>query len=69
MKNTANMSDEIERIAKQYFHVDTMETRRSDSEDFYDVAIWSIKSALTAAYMAGASARPQKAEVNKHGET
>ena len=57
MNKALNMSDDIERIAKEYFHVETLDTRRSDRLDFYDVAVWSIKSALTAAYMAGASAR------------
>lgn len=62
MKNNDNeisMSDEIERIAKQYLSVETLATRRSDSLDFHDVAVWSLKSALTAAYMAGASRATQ----------
>lgn len=68
MSKAPNMSDEIERIAKEYFHVETMETRRSDRLDFYDVAIWSIKSALTAAYMSGASARKDVAAQTASGD-
>lgn len=68
MSKTPSMSDEIERIAKQYFHVETLETRRSDRLDFHDVAVWSIKSALTAAYMAGASARSDSKAQPERGE-
>jgi len=40
-------------IAKKTLHVDTLETRKSDSLDFHDVAVWSVKAALEAAYRAG----------------
>lgn len=40
-------------IAKQYLHIDTLETQKSDELDFHDLAVWSIKSALQAAYDAG----------------
>ncbi len=41
-------------IARQHLGISTMETRRSDSLDFHDVAVWKVKEALTAAYRAGA---------------
>jgi len=40
-------------IAKEEFRVKTLETRNGDSLDFYDVAVWSIKSALEKAYEQG----------------
>jgi hypothetical protein len=33
--------------------IETLETRNSDSLDFYDVAVWSLKKALQEAYEAG----------------
>jgi hypothetical protein len=43
-------------IAKEQLHIDTLETRNSDSLDFHDVAVWSVKAALDAAYRAGLAA-------------
>ena len=40
-------------IAKDELHLETLETRKSDSLDFHDCAVWSIKAALAAAYEAG----------------
>lgn len=37
--------------------LDTLETRRSDSLDFHDVAVWTIKSALEHAFEAGRKSR------------
>jgi hypothetical protein len=48
-----NKIPSIESIAKQVLFVETMETRLSDSLDFYSVAIWQIKEALELAYKAG----------------
>lgn len=59
----ANISEEIERIAKEYLRVSTLQTRRSDALDFYDLPVWEIRAALTAAYMSGAShGKPEKQE-------
>jgi hypothetical protein len=33
-----------------------IETRRSDSLDFHDVAVWSVRAALEAAFRAGLAA-------------
>ena len=40
-------------IAKDELHLETLESRKSDSLDFHDCAVWSIKAALEAAYDAG----------------
>lgn len=45
-------------IAREHLDIETLETRRSDSLDFHDVAVWSVKEALLAAYQAGANHRP-----------
>jgi hypothetical protein len=44
-------------IASRHLHLETLETRNSDSLDFHDVAVWSIKAALEAAYEAGRQSR------------
>jgi hypothetical protein len=43
-------------IARQHLGISTLDTRRSDSLDFHDVAVWSIAAALKAAFDAGADA-------------
>lgn len=44
-------------IAQQHLNIETLVTRKSDSLDFHDVAVWSVKDALEAAYEAGRKAR------------
>lgn len=46
-------------IAKRHLHLETLETRKSDSLDFSDQSVWGIKAALEAAYQAGADARAE----------
>src|SRR3989337_185286 len=43
----------IQKIAADHLSIDTLETRNSDSLDFRDVSVWSIKCALRAAFDAG----------------
>ena len=43
-------------IADKHFHLETLETRLSDGLDFHDVAVWSIRAALEAAFAAGQAA-------------
>ncbi len=43
----------LTQIARQHLDVETLETRWSDRLDFHDLAVWSIKAALEAAYQAG----------------
>ncbi|MGG2831922.1 DUF6900 domain-containing protein [Pseudomonas aeruginosa] len=40
-------------IATTTLGLETLETRNSDSLDFHDLAVWSVKAALEAAYLAG----------------
>ena len=43
-------------LAAKHFHIETLETRNSDGLDFHDVAVWSIRAALEAAFAAGQAA-------------
>lgn len=45
--------DAIAKIASNILRLDTLETRHSDTLDFHDLAVWSIREALIAAYNAG----------------
>ena len=45
--------DAIERIALDLLGLETFQTRKSDSLDFHDLAVWDIRDALEAAYSAG----------------
>lgn len=44
----------LTQIAQKHCHVETLETRKSDSLDFHDVSVWGLKDALEAAFKAGA---------------
>jgi len=54
------MKKALEQIAKKHLNLETLETRYSDSLDFSDQAVWSIKEALEAAYEAGKKAAEKK---------
>ena len=43
----------LTQIAQATLDIETLETRMSDSLDFHDLAVWSIRNALIAAYEAG----------------
>lgn len=43
----------IEDIARRHLLVDTLATRNSDDQDFYEVAVWCIRAALEEAFEAG----------------
>ena len=47
------MDQIIAAIAREHLSFDTLQTRRSDSLDFREVAVWCVKAALEAAYKAG----------------
>ena len=49
----ANADARLAEIARTTLGLETLETRRSDSLDFHDLAVWQIKQALQAAYEAG----------------
>ena len=44
----------LKQIAKEVLNLDTLETRKSDSLDFHEHAVWRVKEALVKAYQAGA---------------
>jgi hypothetical protein len=41
-------------IAKKHLDIETLETRKSDRLDFHEIAVWSLRDALEAAFKAGA---------------
>jgi hypothetical protein len=43
----------LEKIAKKWFDVETLETRGMDDLDFYDVSVFCMKKALDEAFKAG----------------
>jgi hypothetical protein len=47
------MDTTVKNIAKKVLRIETLETRRRDSLDFHDCAVWNIKEALEKAYRAG----------------
>ena len=52
-KEEPTVDELLAAIARETLHIDTLETRKSDALDFHDVAVWSVKAALEAAYRAG----------------
>jgi len=53
-KHTQEYKDTaLANIARDILNLETLETRRSDSLDFHDLAVWSIRKALEAAFEAG----------------
>jgi 16S rRNA U1498 N3-methylase RsmE len=52
-ESSHNVDAELEKIAKKHCSVETLETRKSDDKDFYDISVWCLKSALKAAYELG----------------
>lgn len=59
-KKQPTVDELLAAIAKEKLHIDTLETRNSDSLDFHDVAVWSVRDALLAAYQAGKAATQEK---------
>ena len=55
-KPTKTALKTIERIAREQLDLETLETRKWDSYDFKEHAVWSIKKALLDAYAAGVEA-------------
>jgi hypothetical protein len=48
-----NRNNILNRIAREHLRIQTLETRRSGSLDFYEVSVWVVESALAAAFEAG----------------
>ena len=42
-KKEPTVDELLAAIAKATLRIDTLETRKSDSLDFHDVAVWSVK--------------------------
>lgn len=43
----------IQHVASRILGIKTLETQKSDHQDFHWVAVWQLKKALAAAYEAG----------------
>lgn len=54
--DSERINRELAEIAKTELGLETLDTRNSDALDFHDLAVWTIKRALVAAYEAGVSA-------------
>ncbi|OJY33912.1 MAG: hypothetical protein BGP11_11085 [Rhodobacterales bacterium 65-51] len=46
----------LTRIAQVHLGLETLEERHSDSLDFHEVSVWSVRDALQAAFEAGQAA-------------
>jgi hypothetical protein len=57
--STATALETIQRIARDELHLETLDTRKMDSLDFKEQAVWSIRKALLDAYAAGVEAGRQ----------
>lgn len=67
MTDTDNI---IADIARKQLRIETLETRKSDSLDFHDVSVWSLRAALLCAFEAGrqtARAKPKRDKSSKDG--
>jgi hypothetical protein len=53
---TAKIPAYATKIAKEILDLEILETRRMDSLDFHELAVWEIREALEAAYNAGRQA-------------
>lgn len=49
----SNLEQLLTQIAQNKLGIETLETRKSDSLDFHDVAVWCLRDALEAAFNAG----------------
>ena len=51
------MDEQLKAIAYHFLNIETLEERKSDELDCYDLHIVSIKAALEAAYAAGKASK------------
>ena len=58
MKTTKTSAKDriLKMIAAQHLGIETLETRKSGSLDFHELAVWAIEKALSEAFEAGANA-------------
>ncbi len=52
-ENNLEINPQINEIAFKFLGVKTLETQNSDALDFHDLAVWTLKAALEAAFNAG----------------
>jgi hypothetical protein len=52
-------------IAIMHLNIPTLRSRRSDSQDFHDVSVWAVRSALKAAFDAGSTMAPAVATTRR----
>ncbi|HGL5075209.1 MULTISPECIES: DUF6900 domain-containing protein [Pseudomonadota] len=57
----------LTQIAQQHLRIETLETRKSDSLDFHDLAVWCLRDALEAAFKAGVEQGRKAAKADKAG--
>lgn len=55
----------LTQIAQNKLGIETLETRKSDSLDFHDVAVWCLRDALEAAFNAGVEQGRKMAKSDK----
>ena len=55
----------LTQIAQSKLGIETLETRKSDSLDFHDVAVWCLRDALEAAFSAGVEQGRKAAKSDK----
>lgn len=65
MRKTRQDIPIIEQIARKYAEIETLETRKSDDKDFHEIAVWTLKAMLEAAYRAGKEGRKIKPRFKK----
>ena len=65
MKQNKDLNKLLEQIALKHFFIETLETQHSDRQDFHDVSVWAVKSALEAAYAAGIEAGKNTSTTSK----
>ena len=53
MHDERKMNQIFEQIAQHHLRVTTLETRNSESLDYYELSVWNLKAALEAAYQIG----------------
>ncbi len=59
----------LTQIAREQLSIETLETRRSDSLDFHDVAVWCVRDALEAAFNAGVEHAKKARKTKKSAPT
>ena len=55
----------LTQIAQSKLGIETLETRKSDSLDFHDTAVWCLRDALEAAFNAGVEQGRKAAKSDK----